>query len=95
MGALTMAGSIARSPSAVLDLAPNAWLRCALMKSQASIAIAQCRLRDGLRFVEAARSLAHDHSLVRDGIDNQANLGYIHLLTGAFDQSARALVVST
>jgi DNA-binding NtrC family response regulator len=61
------------------------------MKSQASIAVAQCRLRDGLAFVQAVKSLAHKHSLVRDGLDNQANLGYIQLLTGAFEQSASAL----
>jgi DNA-binding NtrC family response regulator len=75
----------------VLEMAPNAWLRCSLMRNEASVALAACRLPEATSAIRMVGDLARTHSLARELVENDANLGYVELLRGDYSRSARTL----
>ena len=75
----------------VLDIAPNAWLQCSLLRNEGSIALAEFRLLDATSAIRSISELAQAHSLAREIVENDANLGYVELLRGDYERSARTL----
>ena len=75
----------------VLQIAPNAWLQCSLLRNEGSIALAEYRLLDATSAIRSISELAKAHSLVREIVENDANLGYVELLRGDYERSARTL----
>jgi DNA-binding NtrC family response regulator len=77
--------------TSILTLAPNAWLTCSVLRSQASIAVSQCRTLDALELIRSLRAVAERYSLTRDIVENEVNLGYIQLWQGDYLRSSRTL----
>jgi DNA-binding NtrC family response regulator len=77
--------------TSVLELAPNAWLACSVIRSQVSISVSQSRVIDALDLIKALANIAETHSLERDLVENEVNRGYIQLLKGDYERSLLAL----
>jgi DNA-binding NtrC family response regulator len=77
--------------TSVLELSPNAWLACSVLRSRVSISVSQCRVIDALDLIKSLTTIAETHSLERELVENEANRGYIHLLKGDYERSLRAL----
>jgi len=80
--------TIARS---VLEMAPNAWLQCGVLRNEGAIALSGYRLLDATSAIRSMNDIATEHSLVREIVENDANLGYVELLRGDYVRSARTL----
>ena len=77
--------------ASLIELSPNAWLSCSVLKAKASVAIAQCRFADALELLHSAKQIAQSHNLTREDVENAGNLGYVELFRGNYKQSVRNL----
>ena len=90
-GRLTESARHCAIAQSLLDIAPNAWLQCSLLRNEGSIALAEYRLLDATSAIRSISEHAKAHSLVREIVENDANLGYVELLRGDYERSARTL----
>ena len=61
----------------VLQMAPNAWIQCAVLRNRASIALAGSHLLSALDAIRSVETIAKTHFLAREVVENDANLGYV------------------